>query len=117
MLLKKERDDALKLWNTAVEERKKLHDEQILLTQARDESLRKTFGQLEEISVLKSERNQLLRHIESIKRGVGYKEDSNFGEINRHDSGFNSTTSPDKMVIISFYMKNVRGNAFSYNIP
>lgn len=97
LLLKKERDDALKLWNTTVEERKKLHDEQILLTQARDESLRKTFGQLEEISVLKSERNQLLRHIESIKRGVGYKEDSNFGEINRHDSGFNSTTSPDKM--------------------
>ena len=69
--LQEERDHALELWNSSVEERKKLHKEMASLIQARDESLRKAFQQAEEINKIKEERDFLKRMLDS-KRVNGH---------------------------------------------
>ena len=68
-----ERDQALELWNSSVEERKKLHQEMASLIQSRDELLRKTFQQTEEINALRKDRDALQRSF-GCKIGNGHLE-------------------------------------------
>lgn len=103
--LKTDRDSALQLWNSTVEERKQLHDQQMSLTQARDDSLRQTFSHHEEISLLKSERDQLRRELERVRKFI--QNNSHLSLNNRgggggeNDSGFVSSNVPSPSADVS----------------
>lgn len=73
-----------------MEERKRVYDEQIVLAQAKDEALQKSFLQIEEINVLKTERDQLLRQIENSQLFNGHANDDKMSQ-RKSDSGFLST--------------------------
>ena len=93
--MRNERDEALQLWNSSVEERKKLHQEMALMIQARDASLRKAFMHQEEINQLKAEcdtwRRQASRRTDTMCHGCTQRRDLVLPQKSmRHDSGFSA---------------------------
>lgn len=97
--LHEERDQALELWNASVEERKKLHKEMAALIQSRDELLRKTFQQTEEINALRKDRDAFQR-LADRRRENGHLElrDDEGRIVNGRRSHESSSPSRKKLV-------------------
>ena len=89
-----------------MEERKKVYDEQIVLAQAKDEALQKTFVQIEEINVLKTERDQLLRQIENSQIINGFVGDDKTSQ-RKSDSGFLSAIKLKHEVYIFIFVYRI----------
>ena len=97
-ICKHDRDHALQLWNSSVEERKKLHHEMAMLIQARDTSLRKAFQQAEQLIRLREDRDRLQRELENLQRqkhlepGSFHLDNPNRVSpvVSRNDSGYSA---------------------------